>query len=86
MNLSLRRFFVTKKEPPLGSSFSFAFGLRFLGGQGGVHQGLEGVHVGDGQVSQDLPIHFDAGQLETVDQVGVVGAANTGRFLFLRPT
>ena len=52
--------------------------LRLLGGQGGVHQGLEGVHVGDGQVGKDLPIHFHAGQLEAVDQVGVVGAADAG--------
>ena len=52
--------------------------LRLLRGQGGVHQGLESGHVGDGQVRQDLPIDLDAGQLEAVDQVGVVGAADTG--------
>ena len=56
--LFLRRFFSFHKEKKAAKEKSLPQEalllltlLRLLGGQGGVHQGLEGGHVGDSEVT-----------------------------------
>ena len=56
--------------------YSALSGLERLVGDGA--ELVKGIHIGNGQIREDLAVDLNTGELKAVDELGVVGAADPG--------